>query len=291
MKKIIFKISLLMGAPLALSAQHQETAADILKNGISSIESVYVLTGIVFFFFFIIIMMLMSVNSLLKQHIANEKAKSGKALSFEEIEEIEMTKQTFLEKLLQLKPLSTEKDKMMHHSYDGITELNNPTPPWFMGLFYITILFGIFYMVIYHFSGTFPLQEEELKNEITLAEKQREEYLKNAAGAINETNAVFVTSAKDLEDGKQLYVKYCVSCHGAEGQGGVGPNFADNYWIHGNKPADLFKVVSDGVPSKGMVSWKKQLNGLQIQNVISFIQTFKGTTPENAKEPQGELME
>jgi cytochrome c oxidase cbb3-type subunit III len=291
MKKILFIISLLVGAPLALSAQNKSVSADLLKNGISSVESVYVLTAVVFTFFVLIILMLMSVNSLLKQHIANEKAKSGKVLTFEEIEEIEMTKQTFLEKLLQLKPLSTEKDKMMSHSYDGITELNNPTPPWFMGLFYITIIFGVVYMALYHWTGTIPLQEEELKNEIALAEKQREEYLKNAAGSINETNAVFVTSAKDLEDGKQLYVKYCVSCHGAEGQGGVGPNFADNYWIHGNKPADLFKVVSDGVPSKGMVSWKKQLNGLQIQNIISYIQTFKGKSPENAKEPQGELFE
>jgi len=184
--------------------------------------------------------------------------------------------------------LSQEKELMMDHPYDDIYELDNPTPPWFMGLFYGTIAFGIVYMLIFHVFDTGELQLDEYKQEVALADVQRAAYIKKVAGSINENTVAMVTDAKSLEAGKALYLQTCVACHGQQGQGGVGPNLTDEYWLHGGSIKSVFHVLTEGVPEKGMMSWKKQLNPLQIQQVASFVLSLQGTKPAGGKEAQGE---
>jgi len=186
-----------------------------------------------------------------------------------------------------LRPIDQEKDIMIKDSHDGIIELNNPTPPWFMYLFYSTILFGVVYMVNYHVIQDGNIQETEYKTDMAKAEKERAIYLKKFATSINENNVVLAKSKKDLQEGSTIYNTNCVACHGNLGQGGVGPNFTDNFWIHGAGIKDLFKTITNGVPEKGMIAWNKTLNPLQIQQVASFILNFKGTNPPGAKESQG----
>jgi cytochrome c oxidase cbb3-type subunit 3 len=153
---------------------------------------------------------------------------------------------------------------MIKDSHDGIIELDNPTPPWFMYLFYSTILFGVIYMVNYHVIQDGNIQETEYKTDMAKAEKERATYLKKFATSINENNVVLAKSKKDLQEGSTIYNTNCVACHG-----------------------DLFKTITNGVPEKGMIAWNKTLNPLQIQQVASFILNFKGTNPPGAKEPQG----
>jgi len=184
--------------------------------------------------------------------------------------------------------LSQEKELMMDHPYDDIYELDNPTPPWFMGLFYGTIAFGIVYMLIFHVFDTGELQLDEYKQEVALADVQRAAYIKKVAGSINENTVALVTDAKSLQAGKALYLQTCVACHGQQGQGGVGPNLTDEYWLHGGSIKSVFHVLTEGVPEKGMMSWKKQLNPLQIQQVASFVLSLQGTKPAGGKEAQGE---
>lgn len=179
-------------------------------------------------------------------------------------------------------------EKLMDHEYDGIHELDNTLPPWWLYMFYGTIIFAIVYMVNFFGMGAF-MQQDELKTEKEQAElaiaKYKEKYGKN----IDETNAVLMTDANALADGADIYTKNCVACHAANGGGGVGPNFTDNYWLHGNSINDLFKTIKYGVPEKGMIPWESQLNPEQIQNVASYILTeFKGKNVEGGKEPQGE---
>jgi len=179
-------------------------------------------------------------------------------------------------------------ENLMDHEYDGIYELDNSLPPWWLYMFYGTIIFAIVYSVSFFGMGDY-MQKDELNAEIAEAEvaiaKYKEKYGKN----IDETNAVVVTDANALSDGAEIYTKNCVACHNANGGGGVGPNFTDNYWIHGNTINDLFKVIKNGVPEKGMIPWESQLNPEQIQNVASYILTeFKGENVEGGKEPQGE---
>ena len=186
-----------------------------------------------------------------------------------------------------LKPLEQEKELEMHHKYDDIIELDNPTPPWFMYLFYLTVLFAVVYGLYYHVYLDGNIQETEYKTEVAVAEKEREEYMKKFANSVNENNVTAVKGAKDIAEGAKIYSTNCIACHGDKGQGGVGPNLTDKFWIHGGDIKALFKTLTYGVPEKGMIAWNKTLNPLQIQKVASYILTLQGTNPAGAKEPQG----
>lgn len=195
---------------------------------------------------------------------------------------------TFWQRLSGLRPLSQEKELVMEHAYDGIAELDNPTPPWFMGLFYGTIAFAVIYWLVFHTFRTGSIMEKEYTQEMVVAEKQRAEYIKLVAGKINENTVTLLTDAKGIEAGKTLFNQYCTACHGQNAEGKVGPNLTDEYWLHGGDIKAVFHTVTEGVPEKGMISWKKQLNPLQIQQVSSYVLSLQGTRPAGAKEPQGE---
>jgi cytochrome c oxidase cbb3-type subunit 3 len=187
-----------------------------------------------------------------------------------------------------LNPMAKEKEMLLEEDFDGIRELNNPTPGWFNVLFGGTIAFGIVYMAMYHVFQTADLQETEYVKEVAIAEVKQQEYLKKMAGSIDENSVKLMADKKSLESGTKLYTQYCAACHGTEGEGKVGPNLTDEYWLHGGSVADVFKTIKYGVPEKGMISWQKQLNPLQIQQVASYILSLQGTKPANPKEPQGE---
>jgi cytochrome c oxidase cbb3-type subunit 3 len=123
------------------------------------------------------------------------------------------------------------------------------------------------------------------------AEEEVAEYLATRADLVDEKSVVTLTDEAALDKGKTIFISYCAACHGTQGEGGVGPNMTDNYWIHGGDIKDLFRVVKYGVPEKGMISWKSQLSPVQMQQVSSYILTLVGTNPPNQKEPQGELYE
>lgn len=171
------------------------------------------------------------------------------------------------------------------HEYDGIKELDNRLPKWWLGLFYITIIFSAVYILRFHVLNTGPSQEEEYNREVATATAMYKEA--QPAGGINAGNIVLLTDPASLEAGKEIFAKSCVVCHLAQGQGLVGPNLTDNYWIHGCTIADVFNTITNGVPEKGMISWKTQLTPEQIQQVASYILSMKGTNPPNPKEPQG----
>lgn len=192
------------------------------------------------------------------------------------------------EKLLSLKPLAAEKDIELDHDYDGIKELNNPIPPWFNVLFYGTIIFAIFYLIIYHVTYMAPLQGKEYENELAQAEVQKQEYLKKAGNLIDENSVTLLSDKTKLEAGATTFIARCAACHGEKGEGKVGPNLTDEFWIHGGGIKNVFKTIKYGVPAKGMVSWQNTLNAAQIQEVASYVLTLQGTNPPGAKEPQGE---
>jgi cytochrome c oxidase cbb3-type subunit 3 len=191
-------------------------------------------------------------------------------------------------KVLSLKPMSQEKDLIIQHEYDGIQELDNPTPAWFMWLFYTSIAFGIGYLLIYHVFDAAPLQDEEYKIEMAVAEKAKETYLSKSANRVDENTVKLVTDAATLKSGQTVYTTSCAPCHGQNGQGVVGPNLTDEYWLHGSKISDLFKTIKYGVLAKGMPTWEKQLSPKQIADVSNYVKSLQGTKPAGAKEPQGE---
>lgn len=188
-------------------------------------------------------------------------------------------------------PVEREEEVMTAHEYDGIRELDNVLPPWWIAMFYASIVFAFAYLLHYHVFETGDLQIAELNQTLAEADAEVAAYMAANKAQIDETNVTIVTDAARLSNGEEIYMANCVACHGAQGEGGVGPNFADNYWMHGGSINDVFSVIKYGVPSKGMISWRAQLSPTQMQDVASYLLTFQGTNPPNQKEPQGEIYE
>ncbi|WP_432708642.1 cbb3-type cytochrome c oxidase N-terminal domain-containing protein [Pedobacter sp.] len=198
---------------------------------------------------------------------------------------------TLIEKLMGLRPLAEEKDQMMEHEFDGIAELDNPTPGWFMVLFYGTVIFAVIYLFNYEVFGFGQDQEEEYLTELAQAEEAKIAFLSkpgNSKNAVNENNIVQSTDAAVINSGLALYTSRCTPCHGEKGEGSVGPNLTDEYWLHGGTISDVFKTIKYGVPEKGMVAWEKSLSAAQLSDITNYVMSLQGTNPEGAKAPQGD---
>lgn len=174
------------------------------------------------------------------------------------------------------------------HEYDGIKELDNPLPPWLKYIFYVTIVLSVVYLTrLVVFKDANIMQKKEYGKEMAAARAKSEKAEKEEA---TQSAVQPMSQEQILAAGKVTYDKICYVCHGKFGEGLVGPNFTDEYWIHGNKPDDLKKVINDGVIDKGMLSYKSQLSKKQIDQVIAYILSLQGTNPPNPKAPQGEKM-
>lgn len=174
------------------------------------------------------------------------------------------------------------------HSYDGIHEFDNDLPPWWKYSFYATIIFGIAYLLHYHVFDTGKLQDAEYQVEM-------EQAALLSANEISDPNAKtdfkVLTDAPAIESGKTIYAQNCAACHGKAGEGTVGPNLTDEYWLHGGDVNDIFHTIKFGVTSKGMVAWDKKLSKDQTLQVASYILSLQGSKPANGKAPQGEKYE
>jgi cytochrome c oxidase cbb3-type subunit 3 len=184
-------------------------------------------------------------------------------------------------------PLEKEADHLLEHDYDGIQELDNSLPPWWKYGFYLSVVFAVFYMLRFHVWKTGPDPEQEYKTEMAVAAKQIEEYRKKAGDNVDE-KTVTMADAAGIAEGQKIFQSTCFACHGAKGEGGVGPNLTDGYWLHGGTINDVFKTIKYGVTDKGMQAWEKTYSPAQIKNIASYIKTLAGTNPPNAKAPQGE---
>lgn len=185
-------------------------------------------------------------------------------------------------------PVEREQEIMFNHDYDGIKELDNKIPPWFNILFYGTIVFGIIYMLVFHVFHLKPLSTGEYIEEVRAADMNRQELIKSGA-FVNEDNVKQLTDPASIQAGKDIFMKNCTPCHGMNGEGTVGPNLTDDYWINGGGIKNIFKTIKYGVPAKGMITWQSLLNPKQIEEAASYVMTLHGTNPPNGKPPQGNL--
>ncbi|MBF4463877.1 cbb3-type cytochrome c oxidase N-terminal domain-containing protein [Flavobacterium sp. LC2016-12] len=195
-----------------------------------------------------------------------------------------------MHKLTKTEPIEKEGDLLLHHDYDGIKELDNNLPPWWVYLFYITIIFGVVYLARYEIFGA-DNQEMELKKEMAQAKIDVEEYLKTAPDLMDEKTVVLLTDKESLEAGKEIFTTNCAACHRADGGGQIGPNLTDAHWILGGGIKEIFHTITNGGrDGKGMVSWKT--NGMkpkEIQKVASYILSLQGSNPKDPKAPEGEI--
>ena len=193
------------------------------------------------------------------------------------------------EKLLGSKPIEEEHEIILDHNYDGIKELDNSLPPWWVYSFYLTIIFGVFYMIYYHiFNG--DNQYEELETEYAIAQKEIEAYKIIAKDLVDFNTVEELTDVSDLAAGKKIFETNCIACHKSDGGGGIGPNLTDEYWILGGGIKNVFKTISEGGrDGKGMVPWKKDLKPSEMAQVASYVLQFQGTTPAEPKAAEGDI--
>lgn len=198
-----------------------------------------------------------------------------------------MDERTIWQKLAGLRPMKYEQTMMMEHAYDGILEIDNPIPAWFMTLFYGSIIISVLYMFVYHVVGDGHIMTTEYNEQLVEGESIKQAYMKKFASSINENNVTLLKDENSVKEGKKMFAQNCVACHAADGGGGVGPNLTDEFWLHGGSIKSVYHTISQGVAEKGMIAWKKSLNPIQIQQVASYIISLKATKPAKPKEPQG----
>ncbi len=186
-------------------------------------------------------------------------------------------------------PVEREGEILLAHGFDGIRELDNSLPPWWINMFYITIAWAVGYMIYFHWGGGGPSSREEYQQEMETAKKEIAMATAGKAASVDENTVVALTDASSLGEGELIFKANCVACHGQNGEGLVGPNFCDQNWIHGGGIKNIFKTIKNGVPDKGMISWAATLRPQDIQKVGSYILKFQGTNPPNQKAPQGEI--
>ena len=178
-------------------------------------------------------------------------------------------------------------DHLLDHAYDGIQEYDNPLPRWWLALFWATIIFTPLYILYFHFGGGMLAKERYDQEMIAFYDKQAEQLL--ALGEISEGTLVdLMADASMMNGGKKIFQAKCATCHGMFGEGGIGPNLADDYWIHGGQLMDVYATVRDGVTAKGMLAWERQLRPAELMAVSSYVGTLLGTDPPNPKAPQGD---
>jgi cytochrome c oxidase cbb3-type subunit 3 len=194
-----------------------------------------------------------------------------------------------MQNLTKTAPIENEGSLLLNHDYDGIKELDNNLPPWWVYLFYACIVFAVVYFVRFEIMDG-DNQEMELKKELAQAKIEVAEYMKTAPDLMDEKTVTLSTEPADLAEGKSLFETNCAACHRADGGGQIGPNLTDDKWILGGGVKNVFHTINNGGrDGKGMIAWKGTLKPKEIQKVASYILSLEGSNPKDAKEAEGEV--
>ena len=262
------------------SVQAQTVSSTVAPNPITQIAGALDPTTIM------ILMLVVAIELFVILYLFAILQKMLIALGYKTKAESKWTYAAIMRRMTKAIPLDREAEVATDHNYDGIIELDNSLPPWWVYMFYGTIIFAITYMIYFtYFDG--PTQQMEYDTEVAQAIQKKNEFLKKTAALVDETSVLILTDATALAKGKSGYITKCAACHGMNGEGLVGPNLTDDYWIHGGGIKDIFKTIKYGWPEKGMISWESQITPMEMQQISSFIITIKGTNPANPKAPQG----
>ncbi len=268
-------------APLAAT----DSAADTTIAGLG-LSSFYAMISVICLELLILLVLLYN----LKKLLSNEAAVVSEA----EVIEKKSKPSSFFkwwDNINSFRPMQEESTIDLGHDYDGIRELDNRLPPWWLYGFYLTIIFAGIYLYRYHVAKSAPLSKEELAISMEEAATDKAEYLKKSANKIDENTVTYLSGTANLDEGKKVFTTVCVACHLADGGGSVGPNLTDNYWIHGGGIKDIFKTLKYGWPEKGMKSWKDDYSPLQLAQIASYVKSLGGTKSANPKAPQGTIWE
>lgn len=179
-------------------------------------------------------------------------------------------------------------DQVLEHDFDGIQEYDNRLPNWWLFTLYASIIFSFGYWLYYETFVVGPGQEQAYEQVMT-AHAQAQLEAAGEGGLTDESLLMMASMGDRVAEGSQIFKSFCVACHSSQGEGTVGPNLTDKYWIHGAAPLDIHNIVNDGVLAKGMPQWGMQLGPKKVQAVTAYVLTLKGTEVPG-KAPEGDLV-
>jgi cytochrome c oxidase cbb3-type subunit 3 len=243
----------------------------------------------VFLFLLVAIEIVVSAVDKVTYHLLTEEQKK----QLEEAQSLPFTEGAFyqgiMKKLTRSKEIEEEHDVMLDHDYDGIKELDNVLPPWWVNLFYLTIIFAFVYLVRFHIFNDYD-QASEFETEMAIAKAEVEKYKLTAPDLMDKDKVTLLTDATALAEGKKIYEINCVACHKPDGGGSIGPNLTDEHWILGGGIKNVFNTLMEGGrEGKGMVSWKATIKPSDLQKVASYVLSLQGTNPPDAKPAEGDI--
>lgn len=283
-------ITLLLLSSSSLFAQTGAAPADAAATttagqtiGGMTASTFYVMATVIFLELFIIIALLINIKFLLKAEKDKLVAETQPVA-----EEVKKNQLSWWDKFNSFRPSSQEADLDLGHDYDGIRELNNRLPKWWLYGFYLTIIVGCIYLYRFHIAHTGPSSKQEFETAVAQGELKVKEYLKLQGDNVDENTVTYLTAKEDLEAGKKLFINpaNCVPCHRADAGGLVGPNLTDENWIYGGSIKDIFKTIKYGT-NKGMKSWQENFTAREMAQLASYVKSLKGTNPPNPKAPDG----
>jgi cytochrome c oxidase cbb3-type subunit 3 len=172
------------------------------------------------------------------------------------------------------------------HEYDGIVEYDNPMPAWWRRSFWATVVFSFVYYVHYQLTGNGASVEQAYAEDMR---KQRELMAASAIGQeMNEEGLTrLMQDGAMMKDARSLFVLRCSQCHADRGQGNIGPNLTDEYWLYGSASLmDLLEIIGNGRPQKGMPMWSRTLRPIELAELTAYVGTLRGTNVPG-RPPQG----
>jgi cytochrome c oxidase cbb3-type subunit 3 len=179
-------------------------------------------------------------------------------------------------------------ESLTDHAYDGIQEYDNPMPRWWRWTFWATFYFAICYFLWHNvFMNGTPITEEYAADMRSFREQVAKKEM--GVGVSEEALARLMTNPALVADSQAVFKNKCVQCHGQDGQGVIGPNLTDAYWIHGQgKLMDVYNVINEGVTAKGMPAWGRQLAPVEVAKLAAYTGTLRnknlpGRAPEGVK--------
>lgn len=182
-------------------------------------------------------------------------------------------------------------DIVLDHNYDGIREYDNPMPGWWKWLFFLSVVWSAVY-VAGIILGYVPDYGERLARGQAEIEDRRLAHAAEKTEVSPEMLAAAVQDEAALAEGEGIFKMSCANCHGKQGEGMIGPNLTDDYWIHGGSLMAMYTTVDEGVVEKGMPArGGAGISDEELVAVIAYMDTLRGTSPEGAKGPEGELYE
>lgn len=268
---------------LAQNAVAGEVAKATPNYGGLSANTFYFLVAVVLTEIFAILFLYFSIRRINAELLPEKAAKAFKESKLASIW-IWLDKKLFTKAI----PIEHEADALLDHNYDGIQELDNALPPWWKYGFILTIGFAFVYLLHFHVLGNGKNPTEEYQEEMSKAQIEKEAYEAKNKDRIDEAN-VPMADAAGIKSAEVNFLANCVACHGAKGEGGVGPNLTDDYWLHKGSLNDIYNTIKKGYPDKGMQSWASKFNPKEMSQLASYVKTLKGTNPPNGKAPQGDL--